>query len=97
MTPKPSGKILEGMTYKTSDSAMQLETSLEKPKIENKEHKMEVVWSRIIVLIYLHLAGFYGMYLMCTKSHILSPIISKSLPYYNILKVFCANKYRSVK
>lgn len=69
--------MLEGMAYKTSDSTMKSETNLEKPKNETEEYKMQVVWNRIAILIYLHLAGFYGMYLMCTKSHILSPFLSE--------------------
>lgn len=75
MTPTPSGKLVNGVAYKTSDANMKSEGSLEKPKSEQKDYKMQIVWNRIAILAYFHLAGFYGMYLMCTKAHILSPLI----------------------
>lgn len=78
MTPTPSGKVLEDSAYKTTEN-MKSEAILEKSKNEFKknDHKMELVWNRVAILAYFHLAGLYGMYLMCTKAHILSPIISK--------------------
>lgn len=76
MTPTPSGKVLEGTAYKTTDN-MKSEAVLEKQKSDFKksDYKMQLVWNRVAILGYFHLAGLYGMYLMCTKAHILSPLI----------------------
>lgn len=72
-------KTLKVPTPVHTEHQPQQKKSVEPYPGTDKNYKWTFVWRNTLAFIYLHLAAFYGYYLMFTKAHAATNITCKSL------------------
>jgi hypothetical protein len=101
MTPSPN------ITYRTTTQLLPdvpSSTLSQEKKVENvqsddnkaKEHKVQIVWNKLISIIYLYLGGLYALYLILSlQTKLYTVLWSKYIiiSYNNIGQEYNINKY----